>query len=39
MVSLFHIIIQIGGIIENMGIDNVELANKFKSYFDNNEKI
>lgn len=31
-------LIQIGAIIENMGIDNVELANKFKSYFDNNEK-
>lgn len=31
-------LIQIGAIIENMGIDNVELANKFKSYFEYNEK-
>ena len=27
---------QIVAIIENMEIDNVELANKFKSYFNNN---
>lgn len=31
-------LIQIGAIIENMGIDNVELANKLKSYFENNDK-
>lgn len=31
-------LIQIGAIIENMGIDTVDLADKFKSYFDNNEK-
>ncbi len=31
-------LIQIGAIIENMGIDNIELADKFKSYFDENEK-
>ena len=29
-------LIQIVAIIENMEIDNVELANKFKSYFNNN---
>ena len=31
-------LIQIGAIIENMGIDNVELADKFKSYFEYNDK-
>ncbi len=31
-------LIQIGAIIENMGIDNIELADKFKSYFENNDK-
>lgn len=31
-------LIQIGAIIENMGIDNIELANKFKSYFEDNDK-
>lgn len=31
-------LIQIGAIIENIGIDDVELANKFKSYFEDNEK-
>lgn len=31
-------LIQIGAIIENMGIDNIELADKFKSYFDTNER-
>jgi hypothetical protein len=31
-------LIQIGAIIENMGIDNIELANKFKAYFENHEK-
>lgn len=31
-------LIQIGAIIENMGIDNIELADKFKSYFEDNEK-
>lgn len=31
-------LIQIGAIVENMGIDNIELANKFKSYFEDNEK-
>ena len=30
-------LIQIGAIIENMGID-IELADKFKSYFENNDK-
>lgn len=29
-------LIQIVAIIENMEIDNVELATKFKSYFNNN---
>lgn len=31
-------LIQIGAIIESMGINNVELANKFKSYFEDNKK-
>ena len=31
-------LIQIGAIIENIGIDNVELADKFKAYFENNDK-
>ncbi len=31
-------LIQIGAIIENIGIDNIELANKFKSYFEDNYK-
>lgn len=31
-------LIQIGAIIENMGIDTVELADKFKSYFEDNDK-
>lgn len=31
-------LIQIGAIIENMGIDNIELADKFKAYFENHEK-
>lgn len=31
-------LIQIGAIIENMGINNIELADKFKSYFENHEK-
>ena len=31
-------LIQVGAIIENMGIDNIELADKFKSYFEFNEK-
>lgn len=31
-------LIQIGAIIETMGIDNIELADKFKSYFEDNEK-
>lgn len=31
-------LIQIGAIIESMGIDNIELAYKFKSYFEDNEK-
>ncbi|MGL5767495.1 MAG: hypothetical protein ACRCX8_17835 [Sarcina sp.] len=31
-------LIQIGAIIENMGIDNIELADNFKFYFENNEK-
>lgn len=31
-------LIQIGAIIESMGIDNIELADKFKSYFEDNEK-
>ena len=31
-------LIQIGAIIENIGIDNIELANKFKSYFEDNDK-
>ena len=31
-------LIQIGAIIENMRIDNIELANKFKSYFEDNDK-
>ena len=33
-----RILIQIGAIIDNMGIDNIELADKFKSYFEDNEK-
>lgn len=31
-------LIQIGAIIETMGIDTIELADKFKSSFENNEK-
>lgn len=31
-------LIQIGAIIESMGIDNIDLANTFKSYFEDNEK-
>lgn len=31
-------LIQIGAIFDSMGIDNLELANKFKSYFESNEK-
>ncbi|MGL5354678.1 MAG: hypothetical protein ACRDA5_15400, partial [Clostridium sp.] len=31
-------LIQIGAIIESIGIDNIELADKFKSYFEDNEK-
>jgi len=31
-------LIQIGAIVENMGIDNIELADKFKAYFENNDK-
>ena len=31
-------LIQICAIIENIGIDNVELTNKFKSYFEANDK-
>lgn len=31
-------LIQIGAIIENMGINSEELANKFKNYFENNDK-
>lgn len=31
-------LIQIGAIVESMGIDNIELADKFKAYFENNDK-
>ena len=31
-------LIQIGAIIDNMGIDTVELADKFKEYFETNQK-
>lgn len=31
-------LIQIGAIFDSMGINNLELANKFKSYFESNEK-
>ena len=31
-------LIQIGAIIDNMGIDTVELADKFKEYFETNPK-
>lgn len=31
-------LIQIGAIIESMGINNIELAGKFKCYFEDNEK-
>lgn len=31
-------LIQIGAIIDSMGIDNVELADKFKNYFETNQK-
>lgn len=31
-------LIQIGAIIESIGIDSVELANTFKNYFEDNEK-
>lgn len=31
-------LIQIGAIIESIGINNIELAAKFKSYFEDNEK-
>ncbi len=30
-------LIQIGAIVENMGIDNIELADKFKAYFEKND--
>ena len=31
-------LIEIGAIINSMGIDSVDLANEFKNYFNNNEK-
>lgn len=31
-------LIQIGAILDSMGIDNIELADKFKSYFQDNDK-
>ena len=31
-------LIQIGAIIDSMGINDVELANKFKEYFQNTQK-
>lgn len=31
-------LIQIGAIIESMGINDIELANKFKDYFENTPK-
>lgn len=31
-------LIQIGAIIESMGIDSIDLADKFKNYFEKNEK-
>ena len=31
-------LIQIGAIIDSMGIDDVELADKFKQYFETNQK-
>lgn len=31
-------LIQIGAIIDTMGINDIELANKFKEYFENNQK-
>lgn len=31
-------LIQIGAIIENMGIDNIELAESFKNYFSSSQK-
>ena len=31
-------LIQIGAIIDSMGIDNIELADKFKNYFETNQK-
>ena len=31
-------LIQIGAIIDSMGINDVELANKFKEYFQNNQR-
>lgn len=31
-------LIQIGAIIDSMGIDDVELADKFKTYFETNQK-
>lgn len=31
-------LIEIGAIIDSMGIDSVNLANEFKNYFINNEK-
>ncbi len=31
-------LIEIGAIIDSMGINTVDLANEFKNYFNNNEK-
>ena len=31
-------LIQIGAIIDSIGINDVELANKFKEYFQNNQR-
>lgn len=31
-------LIQIGAIIDSIGIDNIELADKFKNYFETNQK-
>ena len=31
-------LIEIGAIMDSMGIDSIDLANEFKNYFNNNEK-
>lgn len=33
-----RILIQIGAILDSMGIDSIELADKFKNYFETNQK-